>query len=237
MTGFRCKEFYVGHDRCGMKVNTDSIVLGAWAELTGVNSVLDIGTGSGILSLMVAQRLSKQCDDFQVQGVDIEPEAAAQAGENFEASSWRGSLQAHCADICGWQASQLFDLIISNPPYFGAGQQLECQKRQQARLEDSLSLHALMMRASQLAHSKSRLALIAPAPREGDLLAAAKASGWFLSRCLSIESKAGKAVNRLAMEFSRTNQAPKLDSLTIRLADNHYSAEFKALTKAFYLAF
>lgn len=241
MTGFRCKQFYVAHDQCGMKVNTDSIVLGAWANLKGVKSVLDIGTGSGILALMAAQRLSEANTHSQVVGVDIEAGAAAQAQANFKASNWASQLQAEQADISQWQSAQRFDFMISNPPYFCSGQSLACDKRQMARLEDSLSLTELLRQAQRFAHETSRFALIIPDSRVDEVVQAAPAFSWYLERSLAVTGKEGKAVHRMVLEFRAQPlsavEKTRQESLCIRDLNNDYTEAFKVLTRPYYLAF
>lgn len=115
--GFTFKRFFVAHDRCAMKVGTDGILLGAWAPIAGVKHVLDIGAGSGLLALMLAQRTG---DDVHVEAVELDEEAAAQARENALASPWASRIEVWQADIHQWQPSQTrrYELIISNPPFF-----------------------------------------------------------------------------------------------------------------------
>ncbi len=114
--GFTFKRFFVAHDRCAMKVGTDGILLGAWAPIAGVKHVLDIGAGSGLLALMLAQRTG---DDVHVEAVELDEEAAAQARENALASPWASRIEVWQADIHQWQPSQTrrYELIISNPPF------------------------------------------------------------------------------------------------------------------------
>lgn len=114
--GFTFKQFFVAHDRCAMKVGTDGILLGAWAPIAGVKHVLDIGAGSGLLALMLAQRTGH---DVQVDAVELDEEAAAQARENALASPWSSRIEICQADIHQWQPSQTrrYELIISNPPF------------------------------------------------------------------------------------------------------------------------
>lgn len=114
--GFTFKRFFVAHDRCAMKVGTDGILLGAWAPIAGVKHVLDIGAGSGLLALMLAQRTG---DDVFVDAVELDAEAAAQAQENALASPWASRIEVWQADIHQWQPSQTrrYELIISNPPF------------------------------------------------------------------------------------------------------------------------
>ena len=238
MTGFRCKQFYVAHDRCGMKVGTDSLILGSWVASDGITSVIDIGTGSGILSLMLAQRLANAGTDYFIDAVEIEPEAAQQAAENFQASPWSAHITSHCTDIGLWPSSQGYDLMVSNPPYFHPGQQLTCLKRQQARLEERLSLAELMVQAQRLSHPNSLLALIIPCGRQAELVRVGEQHGWFLQRELTISTCKGKAASRVALSFVRLKpEQVMVEDLLIRDEQHRYTEAFQQLTQAFYLAF
>ena len=134
--GFTFKQFFVAHDRCAMKVGTDGILLGAWAPIAGVKHVLDIGAGSGLLALMLAQRTG---DDVHVEAIELDEEAAAQARENALASPWASRIEVWQADIHQWQPSQTrrYELIISNPPFFAEG--VPCAARAGAVHHDARS--------------------------------------------------------------------------------------------------
>ena len=110
---FQFKQFTIRHDRCAMKVGTDGVLLGAWANAKGKQHILDIGTGSGLIALMLAQRT-----DAMITGIEIDPASAAQAQENVAASPWAYRLQIVATDIAGYTSYQAFDLIVSNPPFF-----------------------------------------------------------------------------------------------------------------------
>ena len=114
--GFTFKQFFVAHDRCAMKVGTDGILLGAWAPVAKAQRVLDIGAGSGLLTLMLAQRTD---DTVTLDAVELDAQAAEQARENIDASPWAARIQVHSADIQTWtqQQTQRYELIVSNPPY------------------------------------------------------------------------------------------------------------------------
>lgn len=134
--GFTFKQFHINHNRCAMKVGTDGILLGAWANIDGARRILDIGTGSGLVALMLAQRSSA---DVNIMGLELDEAAAAQAADNVQASPWpqkvaiqQGALQQYIAPE--------FDLIVSNPPYYSHGQDFADAARAQARHTGSLTL-------------------------------------------------------------------------------------------------
>ncbi len=128
--GFTFKQFFVAHDRCAMKVGTDGILLGAWAPVAGVKRILDIGTGSGLVALMLAQRTP---EDVTIDAVELDAQAAEQASENVAASPWAHRIAVHAQDIVSWrgQAEQTarYDLIVSNPPYYEPGVNGACSQR------------------------------------------------------------------------------------------------------------
>ena len=118
--GFTFKQFFVAHDRCAMKVGTDAILLGAWAPVAGVRRILDIGSGSGLIALMLAQRTSSP---VEIDAVELDGEAAQQARENVQQSPWPQRIHIHQQDIARWaeDCEQRYSLIVSNPPYFAPG--------------------------------------------------------------------------------------------------------------------
>lgn len=139
-TGFRFKQFQVNHDRCAMKVGTDGILLGAWADVTQAKQILDLGSGSGLIALMLAQRSSTES---RICAVEIDPAAAQQARENTLASPWREKIQVYQQDIDSFctQTAQRFDLIVANPPYFEAGIACRDDERNTARYFTQSHLH------------------------------------------------------------------------------------------------
>lgn len=147
--GFTFKQFFVAHDRCAMKVGTDGILLGAWAPIAQVKRVLDIGAGSGLLALMLAQRTGEA---VIVDAVELDEEAAEQARENAADSPWAERLQIHQADIQQWQPQQTrrYELIVSNPPFFAEGVPCATSQREQARYTSSLDHATLLTCAAEL---------------------------------------------------------------------------------------
>ena len=150
-TGFRFKQFQVNHDRCAMKVGTDGILLGAWADVAQAKRILDLGSGSGLIALMLAQR---SCAESRICAVEIDPAAAQQARENALASPWREKIQVYQQDIDSFctQTAQRFDLIVANPPYFEAGIACRDDERNTARYFTQSHLHWLQTAQHCLAH-------------------------------------------------------------------------------------
>ena len=159
--GFTFKQFFVAHDRCAMKVGTDGILLGAWAPVAGVKRCLDIGAGSGLLALMLAQRTD---DSVMIDAVELENEAAAQAQENFNQSPWAERINVHTADIQQWITQQTvrFDLIISNPPYYQQGVECATPQREQARYTTTLDHQSLLTCAAECITEEGFFCVVLP---------------------------------------------------------------------------
>ena len=239
---FRFKQFTVWHDRCAMKVGTDGVLLGAWCGLPRVNGecvrVLDIGTGSGLIALMLAQRLENETQCFAIRGIDIEPSAVEQSRINFEASPWASHLSA-----CNCSLQELvddggYDLIVSNPPYFQNSLKNPDKGRATARHTDSLSYAALLAHAKRLLKNDGTLSLILPAVAESEILELAKINQLDPTHITYVHSKEGKPTKRILVSMkadSITDQDLINNHLYIESATSPRSEEYKDLTKDFYL--
>ena len=133
---FSFKQFTVRHDRCAMKVGTDGVLLGAWADVRHSRSILDVGTGTGLIALMLAQR----CPQAQIVGIDIDEAAVGQALENMSASPWAERLSAQCQDVRSLCQEGCYDTIVSNPPYFVDSLKCPDEQRTTARHTDTLDI-------------------------------------------------------------------------------------------------
>ena len=240
-SGFQFKQFFVQHDRCAMKVGTDSILLGAWADVEGAKRILDLGTGSGLLALMLAQRSAPDC---QIVGVELDPAAAQQAAENFTASPWTNRLQSvqqNALDFCQ-QSTPKFDLIVSNPPYFAQGVDCRDAQREQARYAQQSHL-AWLQAAAQCLNDEGKISFVLPFEAANKLLAQLTQKTFLFCPALfctdfcQIITKQGKSPQRSLLTFSPQAKPLTESQLIIYDSNNQYSADFKQLTKAFYLNF
>lgn len=229
---FRFKQFEVRHDRCAMKVNTDGVLLGAWADVHGVVNALDVGTGSGIIALMLAQRGVKQ-----VEAIELDADAANQATENFVASPWASGLKAHHIALQQFESKQTFDLIVSNPPYFDNAYKTLIANRNLARHNDSLPLADLMNFATKHLSNKGRLALILPTDLEANAIATAAQCGLHPQKCCYVKGTVGGETKRVMMSIGREEIDVVIEQLAIETAPLQYTDEYRQLTKEFYLAF
>lgn len=238
---FRFQQFTVWHDKCAMKVGTDGVLLGAWAPLPKHNNVraLDIGTGSGLIALMLAQRLAQAGKTFQVQGIDINYPAAQQAIQNFHLSPWSDHLTCTPCALQDFQAAMPYQLIVSNPPYFKASLKNPNQAKATARHTDSLSYEQLLHCATALLSDDGILSLILPAEAETEILNIAAWEGLLPTRITRVQPKPKKPAKRVMIAFQRTLVVgpvpPRTSTLNIESATSPRSEEYARLTKDFYL--
>ncbi|MCG9730085.1 methyltransferase [Shewanella sp. Isolate13] len=248
---FTFKLFHVDDSRCGMPVSTDGVLLGAWAPLVQAKTILDIGAGSGLLSLMAAQR-----SQAQITAIELDSNAALDCQQNFDASHWLDRLEVICCDIqayCQHEPQRQFEHIICNPPYFANGPQSSDASRAAARHTDSLSFDSLLSAIKQLLAPQGAASLILPI--ESVKLFESKLSQYKLklSQRLLAASVEGKAANRqvLVLRHALLNtDDPKSPSeprvagnleaineqqLYIRQKNGQYSQAFNLLSRDFYL--
>ena len=258
---FRFKQFEVWHDKCAMKVGTDGVLLGAWCPIGGFRSlgvqefgstseeaqsaseplnpikVLDIGTGSGLIALMLAQRLS--AINFSIEAIDIDTGAVEQSLFNFAQSPWANHLACKQSALQDYQTVGKFDLIVSNPPYFQSSLKNPDQARATARHTDSLSYGELIRHAARLLADHGRIALILPAEAEQEIIELAKEQLLYPTHITYVHSKPGKVHKRILIAFSHTTQHSITQTQTthfnIASVSSPRSEEYQELTKDFYL--
>ena len=238
MSGFRFKQFAIVQERSAMKVGTDGVLLGAWVRLNeGHSRILDVGCGTGLVALMVAQRTAQW--GAEVVGVEIDSPSAAEAAYNFAQSSWTDRLSvAECA-VQEYHTDTPFDHIVSNPPYFVNSLLSPDAARATARHTTALSFDALAHSASRLLSEEGVLSVVLPYDAASDMVLAAARCGLFLSRRMDVRSKATSAPIRVLLEFGRNAVPTERTELTIHSPEGPcgYSPDYVALTKDFYLKF
>jgi len=234
---FNFKQFSVQQDLCSMKVGTDGVLLGAWTNTDNARRILDIGTGTGLIALMLAQRSTAN-----ITAVDAEANACEQAKINFDDSPWADRLQLVQSKIQDFYSDYLFDLIVSNPPYFSGYYSSDDLSRDIARSADILLPYEdLIAAAKRLLKADGRLSLILPADQQEKIVTIANQNGLALSRLTFVKTKNTKESKRILLEFVNTSNQVKaiIDELIIQSDDNGrvYTQEYIHLTKDFYLAF
>ncbi len=229
---FTFKQFIVHDERCGMKVGTDGTLLGAWASHPSPSAVLDIGTGSGLVALMLAQRYP----EARITAIDIDANAAEQAAENFQASPWSERLTALEVSLQNYVPEHLYQLIVSNPPFFVDSLKNPDESRRTARHADSLPFSILMERAEAMLAPDGVLALVLPAEAEKNVKEIAARLDLFLLRVTRVYTREGKPCKRVLISFSRQRKEAIADTLCLMGADGAPRSEaYQQLTKEFYL--
>ena len=235
MSVFHFKQFSVHHHGAAMKVGTDGVLLGAWAEaLRPARRILDIGTGTGLIALMMAQRFPEAIID----AIDIEPVAALAADKNVASSPWKERIHVEHISLQHFlkKEKNRYDMIICNPPFFADGWKVEDPQRKLARDAAHLPLHLILEAAEQLLLSEGALNLILPA-ESGERLIRAD-SKWQVRRCTKVISKEGGMVKRMLMELVQFPVNTAEDTLIIESAvPNAYTEAYRKLTADFYLKF
>lgn len=254
---FRCKQFSVKQDKCAMKVNTDSLILGSWAQPKAAKRILDVGTGSGILALMLAQQ---SAPDSHVFAIELDEAAALQAAENFENSPWRDRLTLKHENLVAYTPDAPFDVIVSNPPYFEPPSQdsraFETQSSQRfaARQTASLSPDDFFHFCSQFLTPMGSVFCVYPYSSLAFIKAQANRHGLFPVRILDVKHNERREPYLCAIQFKRLPVRDKElngdvtgkgglinstshDVLVIRDEHNNYTAAYKSLCQPFYLNF
>lgn len=228
---FRFKQFAIKQTQNVHRVGTDGVLLGAWVNIQSTTCILDVGTGTGLIALMLAQRVQN------AQIIALEPhfEAFSLAQENTAASPFSQRLSVLQCTLQQFQSSENFDLIVSNPPYFENSLKPPTATRQQQRHADSLTPTDLLEGANRLLTPNGKLAVVLPI-REGEkFIQIAQSFEFWPSRRCNLFTKASKPIERLLLELSKTKATCMNESLTLLTSEGNRSAEYQKLTSGFYL--
>ena len=230
---FKFKQFTVQQDRAAMKVGTDGVLLGAWILLKNPESILDIGTGTGLIALMLAQR----CEAIQIDALEIEDNAYEQAVENFENSNWSDRLFCYHASLQEFvdEMDEKYDLIVSNPPFYTDSYESTKSNRSLARFESALPFEVLIESSTKLLSKKGNFALIIPYKEEDKVLQIAKRNQLFQKKITRVKGTLNTEIKRSLLMFSFQKNTPIIDELVIEIARHQYTDEYKVLVKYFYL--
>ena len=231
---FRFKQFYIEDSQCAMKVGTDGVLIGCWAEMEDVRCqrsdvrILDAGTGSGLIARMMMQR----CPEAKVEGIDIDEAAVEQAKEN--------GVRAFEARLQDWDPGYEYDLIVSNPPYFQNSLKNPDKGRELARHTDSLSYEELLSHSARLLTMHGQLAIILPADAEQEICTLAAQHSLYLTHVTRVYSKENKPARRVLLQFEKSDYraidiSVVEDTLVLEDDKGGRSRPYQELAKDFYL--
>lgn len=230
MSVFHFKHFQIQQAASAMKVGTDAFVLGALLSNSGAKDVLDVGSGTGVLSLMFAQMHPHS----RILAVEIDPAAAEECAENCANSPWYNRLECTTANFLEWEIPRKFDLIISNPPYFQTSHGNRDDRKRLARHVTEMSPKVFFKRSSEALQEQGTIALILPACDEQVWKEAARVCGLFCVKQVRVFGKRTGEVKRFVLWFSKQTSTLVDSELTIREVDGSYSREYIELTKEFH---
>lgn len=228
---FDFKQFSIYHDRSTMKVGTDGVLLGAWTDITQAKRILDVGTGSGVIALMLAQRTQ---EGIHIDAIDISPTDCEQARENATRSPWPNKIAVHNKSLQQFE-SKPYDLVISNPPYFINSYKPPTLNRANARHTETLEHRELLTHAKRLLTNTGKLAVVLPYAEANQFHTIAEHDGWHCSRKCTFKTRINKPIERVLLEFQSTDSQLKEEILVLYDENSEWSKAYRDLTKDFYL--
>lgn len=235
MSKFQFKQFSLEQDRCAMKIGTDGVLLGAWTPIeNNPFNILDIGTGTGVIALMLAQRSNAQ----QIDALEIDEEAYEQSVDNFENSPWSDRLFCFHAGLDEFveEPEDEYDLIVSNPPFYTEDYKSENEQRDLARFADAMPFKDLIEAADLLLSENGIFAVIIPFKEEENFLATAAALELYPLKITRVKGTPTTDIKRSLLAFSRNESVNfPIDELIIETSRHQYTAEYIAMTRDFYL--
>jgi len=231
---FQFKQFRIEQEKSAMKVGVDGVLLGAWVDVSGAERILDVGAGTGLIALMLAQR-----SKARITAIEIEKSAALEAQENVSASPWPERVEVLQSSFQEFaeRTTEKFDLVVSNPPYFSRASKAASDERTLARHNDSLTFEELMLHSSRLLNEDGSLAIIIPSEAFEELHKYAITHKLYVKRIMHIRPKPSKKVNRVLVQWSTVEQQPEIQELCIYEEDGSFTSTYMDLTREFYLNF
>lgn len=229
---FRFKQFAVEDNRCAHKVGTDGTLLGAWVNINQNKNLLDIGTGSGLIALMLAQRSDADC---KIDALEFSHPDYSQASDNAKHSPWPGKIQLHHIRLQDFETEKRYDHIVSNPPYFNNSFKPPVASRVVPRHTENLSYTDLLEHSKRLLHETGKLSVILPYTEGLQFIELAEKFSLYLRRQWSFKARKEKSIERWLLEFTRHKKEIEEGELILYEKDDEWSADYKRLTRDFYL--
>lgn len=231
-THFHFRQFSVGHDRCSMKVGTDGVLLGAWVNIGDVKNILDVGTGSGVIALMLAQRTA---ENVHIDAIDVESDDAHQAKENAATSPWVAKISVFHKSIQQFHSDYRYDLIVSNPPFFINSQKPPGERRTQTRHTTSLDYETLLTCVTRLLTDNGKFNVVLPFTEGLYFIDLADKAGFHCTRKYSFRTRVEKPIERWLLEFSGNEEKINEGEILLYSHGLNWSDDYKQLTGDFYL--
>lgn len=231
---FQFKQFTIEQDRCAMQIGTDGVLLGAWVSIeNNPFSILDIGAGTGVIALQLAQR----SDAEMIDALEVDDNAYEQCVDNFENSPWGDRLFCYHASLGEFieEIEDKYDLIVSNPPFYSEDYKTSDESRDLARFNDSLPFDELIFSASQLLSEEGIFAVVIPRKEEEGFLKLAEQENLFPNRICRVKGNETSQEKRSLIAFSFEKSTPKIENLTIETSRHKYTEEYISLVNEFYL--
>lgn len=228
---FQFKQFSVKHDRCAHKVGTDGVLLGAWVDVNQAKRILDVGTGSGVIALMLAQR---SAPDAHIDAIDISKDDCGQAKENVSISPWPGKITIVNKSFQEFESVH-YDLIVSNPPFFMDSAKPPAEERTRARHTESLSPEELLTHTKRLLTPTGKLCLVLPVNEANKMIALAATQGWHCTRICEFRARANKPPERLLFQLQLESHQVQHESLVLYEQGEAWTTAYQKLTRDFYL--
>lgn len=230
MSTFQFKHFSIKQAVSAMKVGTDAMLLGSMAGSSDPSQVLDVGTGTGVIALMMAQRF----DQARVDAVEIDSAAFEEAKGNVETSIFKHRMNIIRSDFLEFSTTKKYDLIVSNPPYFMNSLKNSDRSKTLARHADDLSAHQFLTKSFELLENGGQVQVIIPFDLVPSWESAGLESGLFINHIVEVKGKPSTEVNRAILTFGRESRERTEDLFTVRNNDNTYSEEYIELTSEFH---
>lgn len=229
---FRFRQFDIDHSESAMKVGTDGVLLGAWVYITpDTYNILDVGTGTGLIALMMAQRTTS----CHITAIEIDEKASAEANGNIIRSPWHDRMAILCDDFITMTSDTRYSLLISNPPFFTENLHSPDSRRALARHGETLNPTSFLTKASALVTSDGSIALIAPTTLDDEIAFTASLCRLNLMRQTHVCTREGKLPSRTLWQFTPASVTPQYDVLNLRDASNNYIPQYLNLVNDFYL--
>jgi len=231
---FRFKQFLVEDDQSTMKIGTDAVLLGAWANPVEVKSILEIGTGCGVIALMLAQKSKATID-----AIDLDEASIRQARENFQESPWTDRIHSQCVSLQEFctEISSRYGMIVTNPPFFMDSMQSPSEKVNRAKHTNSLSRKYLIGGVRKLLEPDGTFLVILPVEKNRNFYLLAETAGLHITRQMKVRPRSDKPINRILSEFSLQPSASPVDEeIVIRNKDNSFTKEYLKFTGPYYFS-